>query len=445
MIEQLKAALKRPPLQACSGKGSKIWSFRFRPFSVVDFFLRHRHANAIYFQDRSKNFLFGLEQADVFEIDPCKHPAEIICALDHFQKKINEEPLQLRWMGGISFEAFPQGSRLFPPAKALCFTLPRILIKKMDGAYSLYLQGKKKEPLEIVLREAVEKLEKIENHQSFIPRSKDPRIYSRVDFPNKKKWSTMVKRAYKKMAQGEMEKCVLGRFSKIHCTETLNPGFLLNTYENEPGYRYVHSEKTGKTFFSFSPEPLFEWRHGRYKTESIAGTKPRGETKQEEERFERELHTSKKEIHEHAIVSRYIKEKLNHKKNRIEEKKTVLKLKHVQHLKTELKAPLNSPPLVFLRDMHPTPALGGVPREKATAFIKEIEPYSRGWFGAPLGYVAKDQAEFMVGIRSVWIEGNTFYLFAGCGIVEGSDADEEWAELEKKIALYTKLFSKETI
>ena len=93
----------------------------------------------------------------------------------------------------------------------------------------------------------------------------------------------------------------------------------------------------------------------------------------------------------------------------------------------------------ILQLLHPTPALGGTPKKQAMAIIRKLEGFSRGWYGAPIGYVGLDWAEFVVGIRSGLVRGKRLSVFAGAGIVQGSEARSEWDEVENKISNFIKI------
>jgi menaquinone-specific isochorismate synthase len=83
--------------------------------------------------------------------------------------------------------------------------------------------------------------------------------------------------------------------------------------------------------------------------------------------------------------------------------------------------------------LHPTPAMGGSPRERALAMIRELEPHERGWYAAPVGWMDGFQyGDFAVGIRSALLSGEKLRLFAGCGIVKDSNPDQEYEETEMK-------------
>ena len=95
----------------------------------------------------------------------------------------------------------------------------------------------------------------------------------------------------------------------------------------------------------------------------------------------------------------------------------------------------------FVHYDNPTPAVGGFPRPQALKLIQELEPFERGWYAAPVGWVGYDDAEFAVAIRSGLVDRDRLLLFAGAGIVSGSQAEEEWAEVENKIRHFTDLFT----
>ena len=91
----------------------------------------------------------------------------------------------------------------------------------------------------------------------------------------------------------------------------------------------------------------------------------------------------------------------------------------------------------LLTALHPTPAVGGYPTDRAVREIAEREPFDRGWYAGPVGWVGRDGAEFAVAIRSGLVEGSTLSVFAGAGIVAGSVPGNEWEELDYKISHFT--------
>jgi len=111
-------------------------------------------------------------------------------------------------------------------------------------------------------------------------------------------------------------------------------------------------------------------------------------------------------------------------------------LKHVQHLHTPAAAQVmeGTTLMGLASQLHPTPALSGTPVGEALMTLREAEGYNRGFFGGAVGYVNADgDGEFSVAIRSGVFDGERGWLYAGCGIVEGSDAAAEFNEIDLKL------------
>ena len=118
------------------------------------------------------------------------------------------------------------------------------------------------------------------------------------------------------------------------------------------------------------------------------------------------------------------------------------KLKGTQHLITHFTGELDQK--VFdhqiLSSLHPTPAVAGYPIQPAIESIFQLEPFNRGWYAGPVGYVGYSETEFAVAIRCGLVQQNHLSLYAGAGIVSGSTVNEEWNEIENKIHNFIKVF-----
>ncbi len=109
----------------------------------------------------------------------------------------------------------------------------------------------------------------------------------------------------------------------------------------------------------------------------------------------------------------------------------------MQHLLTPVVAEAIAPGslLALAERLHPTPAVGGVPRAAAVAAIRHLEARPRGWYAGSLGWVdAQGDGELVIALRSGILRGPTALLYAGCGVVAGSDPEREYAETEVKFA-----------
>ena len=114
----------------------------------------------------------------------------------------------------------------------------------------------------------------------------------------------------------------------------------------------------------------------------------------------------------------------------------IRRLPTVLHLRTPIEAELARPThaIDVIAALHPTPAVGGTPADRALAWITRQEPAPRGWYGAPLGWIdARGDAEVLVALRCGVIQGARAWLYAGCGVVAGSQAASEWDETTLKM------------
>ena len=126
---------------------------------------------------------------------------------------------------------------------------------------------------------------------------------------------------------------------------------------------------------------------------------------------------------------------------RADEEPELLKLERKQHLISRISASVlpGVANAQLLQALHPTPAVGGMPRDKALEWIQTLEPFARGWYAAPVGWLGVDACEFAVAIRSGLVAGNEVSVYSGAGIVQGSDPEAEWQEIENKISDFVKV------
>ncbi len=201
-------------------------------------------------------------------------------------------------------------------------------------------------------------------------------------------------------------------------------------------FHYLFQPDPGHTFVGATPERLFR-REGRTVwSEAVAGTRPRGTTALADEQLRDELLHSEKDQREHAYVRDSILAALapSCADLRIDAAASEMMLAQGRHLVSEVQGVLHEgvDTLDLLLDLHPTPAVGGFPREDALEAIRRLEPFDRGWYAGPVGWVGKDAAEFAVALRCGLIRDRQLSLFSGAGIVRGSIPASEWDEIEYK-------------
>jgi menaquinone-specific isochorismate synthase len=268
----------------------------------------------------------------------------------------------------------------------------------------------------------------------------------RFDTPNRSQWQRNINLALAKFADLNLKKIVLARKSTLTFSGNLQPQILLLLLQpnNHPSYHFCFQIDSTTAFIGTSPERLYYRQDRLLKTEAIAGTRQRGISTEIDRQLSQELLNSPKDIHEHQLVVNNlhaILAELCHSV-KIDRASTILKLNKVQHLYTQCQGILKShlTDAEILPQLHPTPAVGGFPRTQALKLIQELEPFERGWYAAPVGWVGYDDTEFAVAIRSGLVDRDRLLLFAGAGIVTGSQSAEEWIEIENKIRHFTDLF-----
>lgn len=241
------------------------------------------------------------------------------------------------------------------------------------------------------------------------------------------------------IAAGELKKIVLARAQDVRADAPLHPLRLLNGLrERFPEcYSFSVANGRGHSFIGASPERLVRVSQGVMETEALAGSARRGASASEDAAIGAALLASEKDLREQRHVLDSIVRRVAPLGLALSypPAPVLRKLANVQHLHTPVSAPL--PAGVHMLDvlarLHPTPAVGGTPREEAVARIRGLEGFPRGLYAGAIGWVnSRGGGEFLVGIRSALVEGCTARVYAGAGIVAGSDPEREYAETELK-------------
>lgn len=352
---------------------------------------------------------------------------------------------KVKYYGGIGFNQ----NQLVDPHWNLFgnyrFVIPKFEICT-DGEDTCFAcnfhYGYQSETLELILAE----LALIDFNLAVSPLNLPLQI-SRIDTPDQHQWEKNIETALAQFSSLNLEKIVLARKSTITFNENIQPQLLLKFLQpnNPHSYHFCFQLNPTTAFIGTSPERLYARQHRFLQTEAIAGTRRRGTSPQLDLELSTDLRTSAKDLHEHQLVVNNLRAILAEFCDSVatDQELTILKLNKVQHLYTQchgtLKATLTDADI--LPRLHPTPAVGGFPRAQALKLIQELETFERGWYAAPVGWVGGDAAEFAVAIRSGLIDRNQLSLFAGAGIVHGSQPEAEWAEIETKVHHFTDLFT----
>ena len=251
-------------------------------------------------------------------------------------------------------------------------------------------------------------------------------------------WQALVASAVDTIRADEMEKVVLAR--AVHARAVREPNLLAALRHLRKSYPDCHvfgCWRGDDAFIGASPERLVRLDEREVRASSLAGSAPRGATREEDIAFSMALLASAKDRTEHAMVRQALCAGLAELCDDVVApvEPSLFTLPHVHHLHTAVRAKLRDGHtlLDLVATLHPTPAVVGAPRDAALRFIRDHEHLDRGWYAAPVGWIGRDGGEFAVALRSALVRGRDAWLFAGSGIVADSDPEEEYAETLLKL------------
>jgi isochorismate synthase len=186
--------------------------------------------------------------------------------------------------------------------------------------------------------------------------------------------------------------------------------------------------RDGAQFVGATPERLCAIESGRLATEALAGTSRPDEAE--------ELLHSEKDLREHKVVVDEIRRAVESfaLDVRAPDRPGVKRLPNVAHLHTPIDVSLRPgvSAAQLIRALHPTPSVGGAPKERAFSFLVESEPLERGWYAGPIGVFGPDRVEAYVALRCALIHGRAARVYVGAGVVAGSTPAAELAETRLK-------------
>ena len=268
------------------------------------------------------------------------------------------------------------------------------------------------------------------------------KLQNRKDTPSYPQWKSLVEQVVEPLSLRQIPKVVLARKTRYSLDQSISYCKLLAHWKSlEPGTIpfLFKPHATAGCFLGCTPERLFRREGRELYTEALAGTLPNLSESiySEPMKVASELRSNVKIRRENFFVQDFIKSKLDPLSRLIdiEAGTDVIHLKHVSHLKKTINAELQTK----VRDsdlisaLHPTPAVGGMPRKAALTKISQSESFNRQWYAGAIGYMSADESEFCVAIRSANVQEGFVELFAGAGIVAGSNPAKEWDELENKL------------
>ncbi|MDQ0352936.1 menaquinone-specific isochorismate synthase [Alkalibacillus filiformis] len=320
------------------------------------------------------------------------------------------------------------------------FVLPKRLLTVKSGKHylSLNLWIEPNDSAENVSTMIETELDQVNGVQPFT--NKEMSFAQVNDELTYEEWQSLIVNAVNEINDGKLDKVVLAREVEALFEEQVPVEQVLNALleQQERSYIFV-MENNNQAFIGATPERLVEVNSGELQSACLAGTTSRGQTVDEDEWKALELLKDDKNLEEHQYVVKMIQNSVSPLCDRlsIPNQPMIRKLSKIQHLFTPVSGTLKESVTIFdaLKALHPTPALGGEPRQEAMDFIQQHEPLERGWYAAPIGWVdANFNGEFAVAIRSALLTGHKARLFAGCGIVSDSDPKAEYDETNLKFS-----------
>ena len=270
-------------------------------------------------------------------------------------------------------------------------------------------------------------------HESFIETSFDiPDCWQ--EMPSKEEWEKNIKKALHTFSSGAMQKVVLSRQSSYKIPHSCSPYDILRALKKGQHSTTVFLLEIAKdiAFIGSTPEKLYSREGADISTEALAGTVSNDAYIPSEE--------MDKLLREVGYVETFIEKALQPiaKVHNRPQDFSFLHTKTLTHLYKKITASLD-PNICdddILAALHPTAAVAGLERDSALSFIESIEKHDRGYYAGPIGWVGSSFADISVAIRSALYYKKHIFLYAGAGIIQGSDPTSEWQELEKKTAQF---------
>ncbi|RFU66307.1 isochorismate synthase [Peribacillus glennii] len=251
-------------------------------------------------------------------------------------------------------------------------------------------------------------------------------------------WKDTVATAIEEIKKTDLQKLVLAREMRLVFKDPVYSEQVLENLSREQKESFIFSLEVGSDcFVGASPERLIKKTGSEMFSTCLAGSIARGKDKQEDDMLGNTLLHDQKNLIEHQYVVSMIEQAIKSVCHSVDipRQPMLMKNRHIQHLYTPVKGKCDESVSIFhvMEKLHPTPALGGLPQEKAVRRIREMEQLERGFYAGPIGWAdSYGNGEFAVAIRSALLQGKEASLFAGCGIVEDSTPESEYIETSIK-------------
>ncbi|MEJ2325624.1 MAG: isochorismate synthase [Chromatiaceae bacterium] len=262
----------------------------------------------------------------------------------------------------------------------------------------------------------------------------------RSEQPDAQGWQLLVRSALTRIARKDLQKVVIGRRLRLEGSRSFDLSRLMAALTFLfPSCQVINLRRGEVSFVAATPERLLTQRGNRVEVDALAGTAARAPNTAWDAALTEALRSSGKNLHEHRLVVEAVRNALAQCSTRFEapHQPQVMLLNNAQHLWSPIKAELVPGTDVFALAelLHPTPATNGEPRDEAIAWLRQVDPFERGWYTGAAGVVEPDlTGELWVLLRCAEVVDHRADLYAGAGIVAGSDPSVEWRETEDKLS-----------
>ncbi len=349
-------------------------------------------------------------------------------------------------VGGFAFTPQYLSDRVWQDFLPACFILPHFQLEKEGDAYFLRINvwaesGEDAAQVQAACTQALDlfiescPLGPVETHAAAGISAKGAPDVVVSEPVTRSDWVESVDKALALIGAGQVHKVVLARIREVRCPQGFSMTAALQTLLARHADCFTFLFRPGKetAFLGASPELLCRVENGHLELAALAGTAPRHTDADRDLQERLALLRSVKNQREHQFVVRSIVDLVQAEglSVTVPVKPQILALSNVHHLYTPLSCDgvTDKSAMVWASMLHPTPALGGEPRKQALHWIDSLECQPRGWYGAPFGVVdSQSNGTFTVAIRSAAVSGPKAWLFAGAGIVDGSQPHAEWLE-----------------
>ncbi|MBP2167629.1 menaquinone-specific isochorismate synthase [Erwinia toletana] len=351
------------------------------------------------------------------------------------QRAANRLPADWRIWGANDFSAGQ--SYLF---------LPRIVWRRSETGCQLQLHLCSDSSLHEDARHALQFLAELQPLRPLAPL--DAPLLLSQHTPDRAGWSRLIDQALTAIAAGEMDKVVLARVTDLWFSRAVSAAALLAASRrvNHHCYHYMLAFDGHHAFIGSTPERLYLRQQSELLTEALAGTVASDADDRVAARHADWLRQDDKNQRENLLVVDDICQRLQGMVAGLDVMPAeVVRLRNVQHLRRRIHGELRQrSDELCLSHLQPTAAVAGFPRQPARAFIARYEPFTRQWYAGSLGYLSRQKSEFSVSLRCAQIDDRRVRLYAGAGIVAGSDAQQEWQEIDNKAAALATLLSEDS-